>query len=231
MGQNRPLARLGRGRTHAEETIIGLGRNRRGEAFEPLARSGEQRFRIVGKIAGEHGGLGRAIEGLGSRRFAGNRHADDRGQPFAPAHHDRLAGRPHRSERDGVDRGAGEPGAPGRALGHASEDAFQPVVVEMMQLVGLGRGEQDAIDARAEQVAQPRAPSAAEAVEDRGQRAFEVVQRGRSRVERRRLQRDLAAEYHSRSSRTTGTTRAGWTARSARTSRGVGRSVDILPDR
>ena len=75
------------------------------------------------------------------------------GSRLAPARHHRLARRAHRRERDDVDPGAGELGARDRPLGHAREDALEPVMVHVVQVVGLGGGEQDAVDARAEHVA------------------------------------------------------------------------------
>ena len=65
-----------------------------------------------------------------------------------------------------------------------------------MQVVGLGRGKQNAVDARTDQRAEQRAPSDAEAFEDRRHRGFEVMQgigagvEGGERVD----QHDLAIE-------------------------------------
>ena len=65
-----------------------------------------------------------------------------------------------------------------------------------MQMVGLGRREQDAVDARPEQAREDRAAADAEAVENAGQRGFEIVQRLGAGVERgeRIDQHDLAIE-------------------------------------
>ncbi len=64
----------------------------------------------------------------------------------------------------------------------------------MMQMVRLGRGEQDAVDARPEQAGEKRAAADAEAIENAGKGCFEIVQRLRSGVERgeRIRQHDLA---------------------------------------
>ncbi len=110
-------------------------------------------------------------------RFARERRADDRRQFVAPARDRRLARRAYRRERDDVDRGAGEFRALDRALGHAREEALEPVVAHVMQVVGLGGGEQDAVDARAEQRAGKRRAAGAEGGEDRGERAFEIAAR------------------------------------------------------
>ena len=94
----------------------------------------------------------------------------------APAPDRRLARRPHRGERHHVDLGAGEFGARDRPFGDAGEDAFEPIVARVVEMIGLGGGEQDAVDARAKDAAEPGAASGAEAIEDRGQRIFQVAQ-------------------------------------------------------
>ena len=58
--------------------------------------------------------------------------------------------------------GAGEFRALDGALGHARKEALQPVVVRVMQMIGLGGGEQDAVDARPEQRARERRAAGAE---------------------------------------------------------------------
>jgi len=64
----------------------------------------------------------------------------------------------------------------------------------MVQMVGLGGGEQDAVDSRPKQTAEQRAAPDPETIQDSGQRRLEVVQRFRSGVERRQRidQNDLA---------------------------------------
>ena len=66
----------------------------------------------------------------------------------------------------------------------------------MVQMIGLGRGEQDAVDPRPEQAAEQRAAADPEAIENSGKRGFEIVQRFRSGVERRERidQHDLAIQ-------------------------------------
>ena len=46
---------------------------------------------------------------------------------------------------------------PGGPFGHPRQNFLQPVVVGMVQMVGLCGGEQDAVDARPEHGGQPRA--------------------------------------------------------------------------
>ena len=61
-----------------------------------------------------------------------------------------FAGRAHRRHGQHVDLGAGEIGARDGAVGEPAHDRLQPVVAFVMQMVGLGRGDQDAVDAARE---------------------------------------------------------------------------------
>ena len=53
----------------------------------------------------------------------------------------------------------------------------------MVQVIRLRRREQDAVDARPEQVGEERAAADVEAIENACKRRFEIVQRLRSRIE------------------------------------------------
>ncbi len=66
----------------------------------------------------------------------------------------------------------------------------------MMQMIGLGRCEQNAIDGGRKHRADKAAPSGAEAIEDRGQRRLKVTHRFRSGIERAQGidQHDLSVE-------------------------------------
>ena len=66
----------------------------------------------------------------------------------------------------------------------------------VVQMIGLGGGEQNAIDPRPEKTAEDRAAADAEAIENAGQRGFEIVQRFRPGIERgeRIDQHDLPVE-------------------------------------
>ena len=66
------------------------------------------------------------------------------------ASHSRLAGGADRGQRHDVDLGAGEIRRAPIARPASGEDRLQPVMARVMQMVGLGRGEQDAVDARRE---------------------------------------------------------------------------------
>ena len=84
--------------------------------------------------------------------------ADDRRQAARlPAQH-RLARGAHRGERDHLDLGAGERRPRDGAFGEPAQDRLQPVVAGVVQLVGLGGGEQDPVGARAETARSARLP-------------------------------------------------------------------------
>ena len=80
-------------------------------------------------------------------RLAGQGRADDRGEALAAVGHRALARRPHRGERDHVDGRAGELGACDGALDDPGEDRLEPVVIAVVEVIGLGGGEEDAVDA------------------------------------------------------------------------------------
>ena len=101
------------------------------------------------QIAGKERHLGRAVEMPAVGPFARRGDADDRRQAAALAANQRFAGGADGGERDHIDLGAGVAGPRDGALRHLLEDRFEPVVGGMVQLVGLGRGEQDAVGARA----------------------------------------------------------------------------------
>ena len=71
----------------------------------------------AGRSPGKHGGLGAAVEHLATEPLAGQRHADDAGQPLPARARFRLARRPQRGERHHLDLGAGKLGARDRLLG------------------------------------------------------------------------------------------------------------------
>ena len=56
-------------------------------------------------------------------------------------------------------------------------------MLAVVQVVGLGRGEEDAVDAPAEDRRQPRVPAGAEAGEDLGHRGAQVLDRARPVVD------------------------------------------------
>ena len=76
---------------------------------------------------------------------------EKRRQFFPPALHHRFARRAHRRERDHIDRRLFVVGARCGTGDDAAQDRLQPVVAGMMQMIGLGGGEQDAVGAWAKQ--------------------------------------------------------------------------------
>ncbi len=73
---------------------------------------------------------------------------------------------------------------------------LEPVVVGVVQMVGLGRGEQDAVDARPEDRAEPRGAAGAEGVHHAVERGLEIAQRRRAGIQRAEQvdQHDLPVE-------------------------------------
>ena len=59
----------------------------------------------------------------------------------------------------------------------AAKDRLQPVVVAVVQMVGLGGGEEDAVDARARRAGQPVGAPGRKEARTLGQRRFEVGDR------------------------------------------------------
>ena len=86
-----------------------------------------------------------------------------------------------------------------RAIAFAVSDAqdrLQPVVALVMQMIGLGRGEQDPVDAGTEDRGEVRRASGAEGAHDVGERILEILDRRRAGIERRERvdQHDLPVE-------------------------------------
>ena len=73
--------------------------------------------------------------------------------------------------------GAGIFGARHRPAGELGEDRLEPVMALMMQMVGLGGGEHDAVDARREQARPQAVRPGPEAFEDLGHGALEIGHR------------------------------------------------------
>ena len=132
-------------------------------------------------MAGKDRRLGLAVEHLPVECFAGERHADDGVDGFASAPHGGLAGRPHGGERDDVHLRAGKFGAGNGARGQLPQDRLQPVMAEVVQMVGLGRRDQDLVDLRPEQVGQRIAAPDPERREHLVERMLQVAQGRRAR--------------------------------------------------
>ena len=81
--------------------------------------------------------------------LARRRGPDDRRQAAVLAADQGFARGADRRKRDHIDLGAGIAGARDGAFRHLLEDGLEPVMGGVVQLIGFGRGEQDAIGARA----------------------------------------------------------------------------------
>ena len=130
--------------------------------------------RVDGQIAGEHRRLGLAVEHLAADALARHRHADDARQPFVADLGVGLARRPQSGERLHADLRAGVRSAAHGAIGDDAQDRLQPVVAGGMDVVRLGGGEQQLVDAAHEQRAQPVAGAGAEHAQDGLERALQV---------------------------------------------------------
>ena len=107
-----------------------------------------------------------------SRRLAGKRRPGDAAQQPAAlslASTSRVARMAASAAR--LHRCAGKLRSVYGVLHQQPQDGLQPVVAGVMDVVRLGRGEQDAVDPLAENAGQPAIRAGAEAVQDRGERA------------------------------------------------------------
>ena len=131
--------------------------------------------RVRGQIAREHRRLGLAVEDLAPQPLARQRHADDAGQALPARPRLRLARGSERGQRHHLDLGAGKLGARDGLVGEQAQDRLQPVVAGVVQVVGLGGREQQAIDAAGQDARQPRMRAGLEALEHGFERALQVV--------------------------------------------------------
>ena len=130
--------------------------------------------RVHRQVAGEHRRLGLAVEHLAADALARHRHADDARQQFVADLGVGLARRPQGGERLHADLGAGIRGAAHGALGDEAQDRLEPVVARGVDVVGLGGGEQQLVDAAHEQRAQPVGGAGAEHAQDGFERALQI---------------------------------------------------------
>ena len=186
----RRFAALGERRAEADEppVVVGLGEG------DPVAV--EDCVRVGRQFAGKHSRFGDAVEYLAADRLAFFGHADDGVERLAAGPDLSLAGGADRGERNDVDLRPDPFGARDRFSGERAQDRLQPVMARMVQMVGLCRREQDAVDAGAEDRGEPRGSSGAEGAHDVGERILEIGDRGRAGVERRKGvdQNDLPVE-------------------------------------
>ena len=165
---------------------------RRAEAHEPPVVVGfgqrdrvalKDRVRIGRQFAGKDGRFGDAIEGLPPNRLALFGHADDGVERLVARPDLSLAGGADRRQRDDVDLRPDPFRARDRFRRERAQDRLQPVVALMMQMVGLGRREQDAVDAWSEDRSEIGRASGAEGAHDFGQRILEILDRSGAGIE------------------------------------------------
>src|SRR6476660_6240201 len=101
---------------------------------------------ICRQVAGEDSKGFAAVEMPSPDGLAGQRIADDAGKRLSVLLSDAFARCTDRGERERLHPSAGIVRAPHRVIGKQSEDRLEPVVTRVMQMVGLGRGENDAVD-------------------------------------------------------------------------------------
>ena len=150
--RQRRLARavvLQQRRAEAEETEIAFVGGGRGQAAKACAI--EKLFRIGRQIAGERRGLSVAVEHLAIGGLARRGRSEDRGQLIAAPRDQRLTSGAHGRKRHHVDLGPGLFGPRGGAAHGAPQHGLEAIVADMMQMIGFGGGEQDAVDPRPEQ--------------------------------------------------------------------------------
>ena len=156
------------GRPEADEADLRVCRLR------CLRRFLEDRINSRRQVPGKYGGFGVAVEGLVADRLALQRRADDHGQGLAGLLHAALAGGANGRHGQHLDFRTGEVGALDGAVGQPAHDRLQPVVRLVVQVIGLRRGDEDAVDAAREEVGEEIAVSLPEAAQNLGQRPLEV---------------------------------------------------------
>ena len=186
--RRRAARRYRRTKAHEAPVVVGF---REGEGV-----AGERRLGVFGQLAGKDRRFGDAVENMPAELFARLGHADDRLQCLAGVAHLGLACRAHRAERDHVDLSADPFGARDRLACQYAQDRLQAVVADVMQMVGLGRREQDTVDARSDDRGEARSAPGAERLQHLGQRVFQIVHRRGAGIERpeRVDQHDLPVE-------------------------------------
>ena len=116
-----------------------------GPCVEPFRR--ERQRRVIRQISGEDRKLLLAVEHARAKPLAFDRHANDAGKAVIAVFRLRLARDAHTGERKSLHFGARE-GRPLHAfLGDQLQDRLEPVVIGMVEMIGLRGRENDAIDA------------------------------------------------------------------------------------
>ena len=158
-------------------------------------------FGIGRQFAGKDRDLALAVECLAVDALAGQRHANDRFQFALVAEqatllHLRLARGAHGGQGHDIDMRADIFRARDGPRREQAQDIFEPVVARVVQMIGLGRRKQDAVDLRTKQCGHEARAARAKRDEDFRQRGFEIAHGGWAGVQRRQRvdQNDLAIQ-------------------------------------
>ena len=131
-------------------------------------------LRVLRQVAREDGRLLAPVEHLALDALARHRHADDARKHLAADFRFGFVGCPQGGEGLHADLGSGRARAAHGALGDEAQDRFEAVVARGMDVVGLGRGEQELVDAPADERAEPRGAPDAEHAQHAVERVLQV---------------------------------------------------------
>src|SRR5579883_2693192 len=155
------LGAYGGGRAEADKTVVNVGR------FERPCLVTEHGFGIVRQLAGIDSRLRVSVEDLAVDMLSFEGRTDDGFERGAVGAADLgLACRPHRGKRDDIDLGANRLDPRDGLAGQVPQDRFEPVMVGVMQVIGLGRGKKDFVDLGLEQSGQKIAAAGPERGQD-----------------------------------------------------------------
>ena len=178
--------RPGRGRAVGPSAAMRGGRKRTSAGRRSSAAGGDVRkraHRIGRQIAGKHRGLADAVEHRAPMRSPAAACRRCRRARSPPWRHLGLPRRAQRGQRQRLDLGARRRSPVRSRVASASEqDGLQPVVAGVVQVVGLGGGKQDAVDAARQQARRASVGAGPEACEHRRR----APPRGRARRPGRR---------------------------------------------
>jgi hypothetical protein len=149
-----------------------------------LRCAAESIFRPFRQIAREDGRFRLAIEALPIDRLARQRHPGDAGKRLAILPRLDLARGADGGECHHIRRSATALDPRKRMPDDEREDGLEPIMIAVMELIGLGGGEQHLVDARREKRGEPSALPNPEGLEHVSKRVLEILHRSRAGIER-----------------------------------------------